>query len=380
MPITVSEHDVDSASTASIPPNLAPTCGVTVLFPEQGRCASKTFERSGPASWRTLSSYNAGYLFSAMEYPLSDIDDVGELVKALAAGNALLVRGALSPAARRQTAQFGDAATFRRLTRPNGADEPSLVETPRRWVMVDVDGWHLPPGLNIRDQEDHGEIIDLLIRDLLHPCFHDARAIYQWSNSCGLTVGIAKVHIFFWLSEALTNREVSRRFKAHCPKITDRSPFSAAQPLYVANPVFATGYDPMPIRHGWHDGHEDEVNLPPVLFREPQHQLSAWGGSAPPPERAWLPPLLGEIGDGNGLGGFHTPIRQIIWVYVGHVLRGAIPRMDEQLINLISRRVQSAPTCGDRPTSDVAEYADQSALKRKIEQAICKRGSTENQT
>jgi hypothetical protein len=368
-----SEPDAIGASSDPADFTLSSTCGVTVYVPRPGFTAVKSYEQDGPNSWRKVSDYNAGYEFAAAEFPLDDIDGLAKLVEALAPENAFLVRGAFSPAARHRIEQQGDAATFNRRMRPKfEGDAPSLIEVSRRWIMVDVDNWCLPPGLNIRDSDDHEKIVDCLIHDLLPACFHEVRAYYQWSNSCGQATSVAKVHLFFWMSKALTSAEVRARFEAHCPQIADLSPFSAVQPHFVANPIFVSGYDLMPRRYGWRDGTEDEVSLPPVPPR-PVYVPSP-PGSAPAGGSAWLTMGLDQIGDGAGRGGFHSPIRGIIWTYAGHVLRGAITRMDPELIALISRRVLSAPVRDDRSGVEVAGYADHRFLKRKIDEAITKRG------
>ena len=69
--------------------------------------------------------------------------------------------------------------------------------------MADIDDWIIPELADLHGNLD--ELIDAAIRDVLPPAFHDAECYWQLSSSMGFVTGVLKVHLFFWLSEPVSN-------------------------------------------------------------------------------------------------------------------------------------------------------------------------------
>ena len=136
-----------------------------------------------------------------------------------------------------------------------------LTEAARQWVMLDIDGWPLPPGACLRT--DPAPVIDEAIHALLPEPFHDAECFWQLSSSAGLRP---------WRAEG-ASLLLAVRGARQCllagvvpalRTIIDIAPFNAVQPHYIADPKIEGGDDPLPVRTGWRHGAVSEVTLPPL--------------------------------------------------------------------------------------------------------------------
>ena len=87
-------------------------------------------------------------------------------------------------------------------------------------------------------------VIEEAIQALLPEPFHDAECFWQLSSSAGFVLGVLKVHLCYWLSEAQDNAYLRAWFKHFAPYI-DIAPFNAVQPHYVADPKIEQGDDPL---------------------------------------------------------------------------------------------------------------------------------------
>lgn len=355
-------------------------CGVTLLIPSPGCSATKSYRQSGEC-WFKVQDYNAGELFAAhVVEGIDQIDDLAALVREVADQDVILLRGTPSSAARALLAVDPLTLVNRRMLPRKPGDVPHFQDVPRHWAMLDVDNWVIPEGLNIRDTEDHETIVDLLIRDVLPEPFHDVRCYWQWSNSAGQDTRVAKVHLFVWLTDALSSPELRKRMAYHAPKLVDLSPFSGVQPHYVSNPHFEPGArDPMPSRHGWRDGSADAVDLPPAPPRKfvPGTQTN---GFTPGGWHDWLADQLGKLGDGDGLEGFHAPITRVVWRYAALVTEGRMKRHDPGLLGILQHAIRTAPRRSDRFAHAVENYASEHALQRDIESALTKVSTTKNKS
>jgi hypothetical protein len=90
------------------------------------------------------------------------------------------------------------------------------------------------------------------------------------------------------------------------------------QPHYVAAPIIQGGPDPIPRRFGWLKGHEDCVVLPELKAEHPRQRSfippgalgSASSSRGPYPGGGGdVEDALAQLGDGEGLYGFHEPLR-----------------------------------------------------------------------
>jgi hypothetical protein len=130
----------------------------------------------------------------------------------------------------------------RRLLHPDAetSEAPTLAETPRAWIALDLDGLPLPTGADPRDLQLCGH----MARTALPVVFHGAACIVAATAGHGFKDG-ARLRLWFLLSRALSGAEC-KRWLRDAP--VDLSVFGAAQPIYVATPLFVGMRDPLPLR------------------------------------------------------------------------------------------------------------------------------------
>ena len=336
--------------------------GLTVL-----RCAGRGCTASKRWQWQNGAwqkyGYNAGSWFHATEHAPAGLHELAALLEEVQRDSkAFIVRGRLTDDAKKLTA--ARKAVLRRKHPKNGID-PTLVETPRQWIMADIDGWHLPEWADLVD--DPETVIDAAIRDLLPEPFHDAEAWWQLSSSAGFVPGILKVHVFFWLSEPADNLHIKKVLRQHAPGV-DRSPFSAAQPHYIAAPIIEGGHDPLPRRTGWRKGSEQAVTLPEQIAetreRSGRADLSDIATIASPGVEG----ALALLGDGNELHGFHEPLRLAIMRYAVDSNRHGT-RDDDAIKTRLRQAIEEAPA-DPAKRSDVAVYLSDTYLDASINGAF----------
>ena len=247
-------------------------------------------------------SYDGGKHFTVAEVrAIEGLDDLGACVRSIAANpRAIIIRGALLESERQKT--WADPArTVRRLKNKKADAEPVFREIPRQWLMIDIDDFPLRACDDLAD--DPAAAVEHAVTELLPDCFQDIRAFWQLSSSAGFAPGVLKAHLFYWLTTPVDDATLKKTLRQCAPGITDLSPYQGVQPHYVASPIIKGGPDPIPRRFGWIEGMEDAVVLP-ALKPDTPRTFSAGGGQAH--GRA---PALEELGDGEGLSGFHLPLR-----------------------------------------------------------------------
>jgi hypothetical protein len=111
-------------------------------------------------------------------------------------------------------------------------DAPTLRDGPHEWVALDLDNVARPEGIAATDLSACG--IAAVRR--LPPVFHGAAVIVQATASHGIKPG-CRVRLWYWLSRPTTGTELKRWLRGHVDDCT----FRAAQPIYVAAPVFGPG-------------------------------------------------------------------------------------------------------------------------------------------
>jgi hypothetical protein len=279
-------------------PAIREHCGVTVLRAIGDASATKRWVwRPALGEWSKI-SYSAGARFRPQEQAAASLKDLVRVLDEVRRDpQAFLVRGALAPWAQEQLADGDGLLIKRQKLIKAGRGEPSLIEVPRRWIMIDVDSF---PLLESEDLLDDPEFpIDRAIRELLPPAFHEATCWWQLSSSAGFAPGL-KCHLFFWLSEPATNEHVKLVLEQHAPGV-DRAPYNAAQPHYVADPIIEGRHDPLPRRTGWRIGEEDEVVLPALIpgWRKPRPAKRE--GSNIAGNGGGIDDALDLLGDGEGL-------------------------------------------------------------------------------
>jgi len=324
---------------------------LTVLRAIGSARATKQWRWDKSAQQWTKISYQAGAWFTPSVYPVSTLAGLVDVLEQVQHDpQAFVVRGDLAPnvvaavAAADEARRADPRAPLHRIRRrkhmKNGVD-PSLVEVARRWVMIDVDDWPLPGWGDLVD--DPETAIDTAIHELLPEAFHDAACWWQLSSSAGFAAGYLKVHLFFWLSEPATNLHLKAVLKQHAPGV-DTAPFNAAQPHYIAAPIIEGGHDPLPRRTGWRQGIESEVVLPVLRHIDAKARPTGTGAAG---RVGSVMDALAYLGDGEGLEGFHAPLRTAVMRYAGQVARYG-NRDDDTLKASLKEAVRAAPRRLDR--------------------------------
>lgn len=193
----------------------------------------------------------------------------------------------------------------RRLTKPDGNDPATLVQVPRRWIALDIDALPPPPGTDARSVTPQ-EVVDY-ITGMLPPEFNGVACIIQWSSKATL---VDNIHVRLWyrLSRGLLDEE-RKLWLAGVSKELDPAIFGSHQPIYIANPEFVGGPDPL-LGRRWVLLPDDaeEVPVPAVIVPPPREGEGDFTKAATMVEgRNWIEKLdkAGEQADG-GIG-FHAP-------------------------------------------------------------------------
>jgi hypothetical protein len=227
-------------------------------------CGATLLEAAAPGllfakRWRpdgTCQDYDRARLVNLRAVPLRDLDALATLLARLQCRPRFcIVRAAIADAER--------VRGVRRLLHrdPETGEGPTLIEVPRRWVALDVDGVALPAGIDPRNLEACARHV----LALLPPAFRNARCIAQATSGHGIKPG-ARLRLWFWLSRRTLGNELAA-WLAGFP--VDASCFRAAQPHYTAAPIFEGRADPLPRRLAMLSGAECVAVPSAELLRKP---------------------------------------------------------------------------------------------------------------
>lgn len=335
---------------------------VTILRAHDERRMSKRFSVATNGAI-AKHDYDSARWFTAESRPVNGIGDLHHLLVDLEADPfAAVIRG--------QPAEGVDLGRVRRKKTGTGAP---FVETPRRWLMVDVDNVPLPPATSIlADPADAAQaVLDLLSAGI--PELEGVAAVVQFSSSAGLYElaeaeeaagfpprwrGVAKpglsAHVWFWLTDPCGEAELKRWAeavnKSVNDKIVDPVTLRTVQPHYTAAPQFGQGLrDPLAGRRTlFIPGAVDAatLNIPEVKPRT--HSVEAGEGSAHAG--------LGYGGHRDSIGGaegFRTPMLRAVAAFVA----SNWPEPDLGALRRdIQARIASADP-GERSQATLEEYA-----------------------
>lgn len=343
-------------------------CGVTILRTVKQHRATKRWRWDDARQAWVLTSYEAGARFAPEERQAADL---GELVAVLQEvrrdPSAFVVRGALKPAVRdRMAAQ--PAHLIRRLKHAKGEASATLDETPRRWVMLDIDKWPLQAWADLVTDPD--AVIAHMVEHALPDAFQGVEFWWQLSSSAGFKPGVVSAHVWFWLTKPVSNAHIKAVLKEHAPGV-DGAPFNAAQPHFVADPMVEGRADPLPRRAGWHrrPGLDAAVVLPDLTPAPPRpaRPMTATRGAGRGAglQEAMAAALAGmgrNLGGDVSRSGFHEPLRTATMLYARHVTSRGAPRDDEALKEWLRDLIEAAP----RNTDDGPTYAPDTYLDRLI--------------
>lgn len=206
---------------------------------------------------------------STVEAP--DLDALHRLLlDLLARRDTCALRGAIAD----PTRVYG----VRRLLHPDpeSGDRATLLDVPRAWLALDLDGLPLPAGIDPHDLVACGTVARLALPEP----FHHAACIIAATAGHGFKPG-ARLRLWCFLSRPTMGAEL-KRWLGNAP--VDRALFSAAQPIYTAAPLFIGMKDPLPARLVRLDG-AARVVVPSAAELAPPARPRVPSISSPPASR-----------------------------------------------------------------------------------------------
>ena len=303
----------------------------------------------------TLIPYRAGKRFMPRIVSVNSFDDMATALENLAfRPDCFVIRGTLRDDVE---ANIGDDVYATVMRRAKGPSDP-FRPVNRRWIAIDFDAIPAPTGTDpVTDPDD---AVEYLI-GLLPPEFHDAWCFWQWTASQGLKPDTLNARIWFWLDRPMSDLEL-KRWAEHVNsdvgfRLIDPALFQPVQPHYTADPIFDGVTDPLPRRTGRRQGLDDEVTLvlPQPADRTRQRQTDGAGSYR---DTGGVEGYLARMGDGDGLDGFHQPIKRA----VASAVRLLGPDLDQEGLKARIRvAIEKAPKRPDRG-ADVARYASDEFL------------------
>ncbi len=222
---------------------------------EPDKKAAKEFFREDDGSV-TKKSFGAGTFFTHEEKPVSNLDDLSNvLTELMKEPQKFVIRGKPKPDAKN--------VVKRRIHDPGAAFDPM----PRYYLALDIDKEKCPEHL---DPVKDPDAVARWVRELLPAPFRAASFFYKFSASQSVPKkagekpeSVISLHMWFWCDRAISEGEWKRYFRAN-PAPVDLALFSPVQIHYTANPVFHDMDDPLPQRSGIICGEHDVVTLPPI--------------------------------------------------------------------------------------------------------------------
>jgi hypothetical protein len=216
------------------------TDSITLLRATSGARMTKMWRADG-----TIAGYDNAKTFKHTTKAVGDLKVLSEVLQNF--------RSKSDVCAIRGTYPAGAGAQVQRNTE-------STVDTPHRWLMIDVDDYE---PLAADPVADPAAACAEFILDRLPPEFHDRSFYWHLSSSAGKDPLLLKCHTWFWLESAVGSAPLRAWAKGR-PGI-DPAVFNQVQIHYTADPVFEAGVaDPVVRRAGLVEGLlGDEV---PVSF------------------------------------------------------------------------------------------------------------------
>lgn len=337
-----------------------------VLECREGKSAAKAFEPMPSGRYREVQEYDAGHAFMPLEI---DVGTPGGLYRALDG-----LQGDVSRFVIRGAVRGGlGPAIVQRTSRDRGDRKAFFEDVPKNWIMIDVDEFVLPMGLDALD-DDPAYLAQLAILSLPEP-FRSSTATVCLSASCGLKDRSKfKFHAWFYLEEALNSSQAKRWLSSLGERkgktqmywlgdcLVDLSVLSPVQPHYTANPIIH-GPDPYPQRVFFIEGDEEMIKaeIPEIRVAEreivPVDLIKSDVNAV-----VKLQLALAEIGD--GLRGFNEGVKYAAMKAVAAMANSDMQSHD--VVAMISNAVLSANP-GDRSHDEITRYASTDFIKDKIQ-------------
>jgi hypothetical protein len=139
------------------------------------------------------------------------------------------------------------------IVRDSKSDNPTIIDKPHHWVMLDCDDLPYPEDMDILTNPD--EVIQWVKSKLPEP-FHNAECVYRISSSQNIPQHIdvhpekkLRTHLYFWCERKVSSDEWKRYFKQENAPV-DLAVYTAVQPHLTANPQFKNMNNPITERVG----------------------------------------------------------------------------------------------------------------------------------
>jgi hypothetical protein len=274
---------------------------ITVMT-TKGPLATKSISRQPDGKWIVM-PYGNPKIFNISERAVGGICQLAVALTEIERDpRSLIVRGAPMEGIDRESA-------YRRLhARKNndGSVEPATLRpASRHWVPLDLDSLACPDWLDAIDDPDR--TVEYVVEHLPKE-FHGVTCWWQFTSSQQFKPGI-RMRLFFWSDVALADWQLKQWLS---PYPADKAIFAAAQPIYVARPIFVDIQDPVPVRSGIWRGDRDAIT-PPTISKidivikkrstEQRHNGHIHGG---------YEAFRRSIGDHDRGDGFHQPIKSAV--------------------------------------------------------------------
>lgn len=274
-----------------------------------------------------------------------------------------------------------------RRSKPNKNTLATIGNTPRAWLMLDLDGVLLPATMSvITDPADVAAfLVDMVAGHA--PELEGVTAVVQFSSSAGLAeqaeieaatgqpdrwAGVVKpgnrigAHVWFWLTEPRDDDGLKRwgaRINAEAGgKVIDTALFQSVQLHFTAAPLFGQGlHDPLQGRRVvLVEGSEDAAAI--TIPAKPER------GTNTPGESRFAG--IGYTGRLEAIGtpaaGFHEPINAAISAFIA----GNWPNPDTDALLAALQRVIEAADPGGRAEVEIEKYANTDNLRARIQWVV----------
>lgn len=231
--------------------------GVTILRSPHRRLAKTV------ASGVVAESYDRARLFDLAPRAVVGLDGMELLLhELLHRTDCAIARGA--------PADAGGMRRARRLLHadPKVGQPATILDVPRAWVALDLDGLPLPQAVSPLDLP----ACAAAVLPLLPQAFHGAACIVQATASHGIKPG-ARLRLWYWLSRPLTGIECRRWLR--CAPV-DRSVLGASQIIYTAAPLILNGADPIARRLARLQGAAEVLPPEPAELAEPSTPVASY--------------------------------------------------------------------------------------------------------
>ena len=280
------------------------------ILTTKGPLATKTVTWSPELKSPQIIGYGKAARFRAESRLLGDVNDVFDLLTALQGMRfSFLIRG--EPIAGTNTADMPRRLHAR-------ADQPATIQAaPRRLIPLDIDSLTCPA--HIDPLHDIDAVVGHVIGHLPEE-FQGVSCVWTLTSGHGIKPGI-RCRLWFMGDRPLEDWEL-KTWLADSP--VDHSIFAPAQPIYTAAPIFIGIPDPVPTRVGLFRRERGVVVAPVIVKPVKTSRVAAPArpdkGIAPkavkplgnPPRGSGFEYHLGRIGDHEGAGGFHGPVKAAV--------------------------------------------------------------------